>query len=438
MEKLVFECPCGKVKGQRLKNAYFFRGISYAKTNRFEKPELIRNWDDIYDATQTEIDCYQRNSFLQEDKESFYAKEFRGDRDFLYDETPMTLNIVTPSAEGKRPVLLFFHGGAFATGTVGELPYGTCTGYAARDIVFVSAGYRLNVFGLYGGENYMLLDQIAAVEWVRENITSFGGDPENITLIGQSAGAMCIMNLLCSGKLTGKIKQAVMMSGAGVIPKIAAQATKEKMKEYWNRVDAQLDTNAKDAEAKSLWEAWQRMQKEEKLFSGFSHMQPCIDGEVLTMTQKEAVNTGTITDVPLMVGVTSQDMLPILLYKMALKLGISCARIHHSPVYGYFFDRTLPGNSYKAFHASDLWYLFGNMDKSWRPFEKPDFDLCDEMMDEVAAFCKTGKPKSKTWLPISKNQKGFRHFDGVDRGLVFPKFCNAKMRESTFKTPGPI
>jgi para-nitrobenzyl esterase len=438
MEEIIFSCPCGEVKGQKSEDAFFFCGIGYAHTKRFEKPELIRKWDGIFDATKTEIDCYQKNSFYKENKEGFYAKEFRSNREFFYDETPMTLNIVTPSNEGKRPVLLFFHGGAFETGTVGELPYGTCRGYANRDVVFVSAGYRLNVFGLYGGENYILMDQIAAVDWVRENIASFGGNPDNITLIGQSAGAMCIMNLLCSGKLTGKIKQAVMMSGAGVVPKIAAQATKEKMKVFWNKVDEFLNADAKTADAKDLWDAWQMARKEDKLLSGFCHSQPCIDGEVLTMTQKAAVASGTITDIPLMVGVTSQDMLPILLYPMTLKLGVSLAKIKHMPVYGYLFDRTLPGNSYKAFHASDLWYMFGNLEQSWRPFEKTDYELCDEMMDEVAAFCKTGKPKSKTWLPISKNQKGFRHFDGVDRGLVFPKFCNAKMRESTFKTPGPI
>ena len=64
---------------------------------------------------------------------------------------------------------MFLHGGAFETGTVGDLPYGTCTEYAKRGIVFVSIGYRLNVFALHGGENYGLMDMIAAVDWVREN-----------------------------------------------------------------------------------------------------------------------------------------------------------------------------------------------------------------------------------------------------------------------------
>ncbi len=438
MEEIIFSCPCGEVKGQKSEDAFFFRGIGYAHTKRFEKPELIRNWDGVFDATKTEIDCYQKSSFIVDNKEGFYAKEFRSNREFVYDETPMTLNIVTPSNEGKLPVLLFFHGGAFETGTVGELPYGTCRGYANRDIVFVSAGYRLNVFGLYGGENYILMDQIAAVDWVRENIASFGGNPDNITLIGQSAGAMCIMNLLCSGKLTGKIKQAVMMSGAGVVPKFAAQATKEKIKGFWNRVDANLGTDAKEADAKSLWKAWQTTLKDEKMLSQLSEMQPCIDGEILTQSQKDAMKHGGMTNVPIMVGVTSQDMLPVLLYKFALKFGIACEKMGYAPVYGYFFDRTLPGNSYKAFHASDLWYMFGNMKESWRPFESIDYALCDEMMDEVAAFCKTGKPKNKTWLPISKRQKGFRHFDGEDKGLVFPKFCKAKVWESTVKSRGPI
>lgn len=437
MEEIIISCPCGSVKGQKIEDAYLFKGIGYAKTDRFEKPELIRKWDGVYDATKPEIDCYQKNSFYKENKEGFYAKEFRSNREFFYDETPMTLNIVTPSNEGKRPVLLFFHGGAFETGTVGELPYGTCRGYAKRDVVFVGAGYRLNVFGLYGGKNYILMDQIAAVDWVRENIASFGGNPDNITLIGQSAGAMCIMNLLCSGKLTGKIKQAVMMSGAGVVPKIAAQTTRKKMKEFWEKVEANLEEPAKVVNAKSLWEAWQKERKEDKLLAGFIHSQPCIDGEILTQTQKEAVKRGTIQNIPLMVGVTSQDMIPVFLYRMALELGLSCSKLGHAPVYGYLFDRTLPGNSYRAFHASDLWYMFGNLRQSWRPFEQMDFDLCNEMMDEVAAFCKTGAPKNPIWHPISRKQKGFRHFDGEDKGMVSPSFCKKKMCQALI-SPGPM
>ncbi len=436
MKETLWECPCGKIKGQMLDDAFFFRGVGYAVTNRFESPKLIQEWDGVYDATATETDCFQKNSFIEE-KEGFYAKEFRSEHKFSYDESLMTLNIISPGNEKKYPVLLFFHGGGFESGTVGELPYGTCTGYAKRDVVFVSAGYRLNVFGLYGGENFMLQDQIAAVDWVRANIASFGGDPNNITLIGQSAGAMSVMDLLCSEKLKGKITHAVMMSGAGVVPKIAAPAVKEKTIEFWEKVETYAGGNAKEASPKELWEAWIKARKEAKLLEKLRFTQPCIDGKILTKSHKETVLAGDILDIPLMIGITSQDMLPMFIYKMALKLGLACDAIGHAPVYGYLFDRTLPGNSYRAFHASDLWYMFGNMDKSWRPFEKTDYDLCGEMMDEVACFCKTGAPKNPAWLPISKKQKGFRHFDGENKGLVSPAFCKKKMREALF-SPGPM
>ena len=436
MEEIIWGCPCGKIKGQMLKDAFFFRGIGYAVTNRFESPRLIRNWEGVYDATVREIDCFQKNSFIEE-TESFYGKEFRSGHEFSYDESPMTLNIISPGNEKKYPVLLFFHGGGFESGTVGELPYGSCTGYAKRDVVFVSAGYRLNVFGLYGGENYMLADQIAAVDWVRENIASFGGDPDNITLIGQSAGAMSVMDLLCSGKLKGKITHAIMMSGAGVVPGVVAPVLKEKTIEFWKKVEAYAGGDAKNASPKELWEAWIKARKEAKLLDKLKFTQPCLDGNILKKSHKESIQAGDILDIPLMIGITSQDMLPIFIYKMALNLGLSLSKLEHAPVYAYLFDRTLPGNSYRAFHASDLWYMFGNMEQSWRPFEQTDYDLNNEMMDEVATFCKTGKPANEVWKPISHKQKGFRHFDGEDKGLASPAFCKKKMRQALF-SPGPM
>ena len=465
MEEVIFECSCGKVKGQITAGTILFRGLPFAVTERFCPPKVIEHWEDgFYDGTGIETDCFQRHSFEDESK-SFYYKEFRSGRKFRDAESPMTLNIVTPCpapsvqeafsddgagseggdavfippAAGKRlPVLLFFHGGGFETGTVGELPYGTCPEYAKRDVIFVSAGYRLNVFGLYGGENYGLQDQIAAVDWVRSNIAGFGGDPENITIIGQSAGGMCIMDLLCSGKLEGKIKQAVMMSGAGIVPGIAAPVTKEKARQFWDKVDQALGQDPREATPETLWRTWRKMQAEEKLPWRLRISQPSIDGTVMTERQSSAVNSGRFQNIPVMIGITSQDYMPIFVYEMALSLALKLSRLGHGPVYAYLFDRTLPGNSFKAFHASDLWYVFGSMEESWRPFEKIDYDLSREMIDAVASFCKTGSPGDPAWPPVSQHQKGFRHFDGVSTGLAQPGYCRKKMRETLFKTPGPM
>ena len=436
-EPVEWVCPCGPVKGQKLEEAFFFRGIPYAKTERFRFPEPVRSWEGVWDGTAEELDCWQLSSFVNEEN-TFYCREFRSDRTFRYAESPMTLNILSPSREGKHPVLLFLHGGAFETGTIGELPYGTCTEYEKRGIVFVSIGYRLNVFALHGGENYGLMDMIAAVDWVRENIASFGGDPDNITLIGQSAGAMSLMDLLCSGKLERKITHAVMMSGAGIVPRFISSLPRSEVKDFWSQVDSEVGGDPENADPETLWRAWTKVKSNLGLIRNLRVSQPCLDGTVLKESQAESVRSGRFQDIPLMIGVTSQDYMPYFIYGMALRLGLFCSRNGHAPVYGYLFDRTLPGNSYKAFHASDLWYMFGNMDKSWRPFEETDYSLSAEMINCVASFCVSGTPGESGWLPLSEKQKGFRLFDGVSNGLIFPAACRQKMLHTLFKEPGPV
>jgi len=424
MEDIIFECSCGKVKGAKLDKFYLFRGIPYAKTERCELPELIKKFDDdIFDATQEEIDGYQSSSFYKEDPNFFYAKEFRSNRTFKYAESPMTLNIITSDNNKKKPVLIFFHGGGFETGTVGELPYGTCIEYAKREVVFVSVGYRLNVFGLYGGVNYGLADMVASVDWVIKNIEGFGGDPNKITIIGQSAGAMSIMDLICSKSLEGKISGAIMMSGGGKIPDIGKPALKKENEKFWNKVLENTGSDdVKKVEPKVLYDAWVKARKDDAI-NTIKRMQPCVDGVNPPDEQRHIVKQGKVLDIPIMIGVTSQDVGGPVLYGTALELGLILSKQGHKPVYGYYFDRTPPGNSYKAFHAVDLWYMFGNLDKSWRPFEKVDYDLLANMADNVANFVKEGKPSDSNWEPVSKNQKGFRHFDGIDQGLIYPNKC---------------
>ncbi len=433
----VFDTPCGKIKGSDLEGYLFFRGIPFAETRRFCDPVTVTHWDGVFDATSGETDCYQLSCF-EDEGDAFYAREFRSERiSPRYADSPMTLNIITPDMSGSRPVLLFVHGGSFETGTVGEAPYGSSIEYAKRDVVLISVGYRLNVFGLYGGENYGLLDVLSGLDWVRDNIASFGGDPQNITIMGQSAGAMSVMDLLCSGRLSGRVTHAVMMSGAGVVPALAAPLKKDGVKEFWDKVEREAGGDAKNADAEVLWRAWKKVKSEDGLFTGFKHTQPCIDGRVMKKSQRDALKDKDVTDVPMMIGITSQDMLPMFIYRMAMGLALSCDSMGHAPVYAYLFDRTLPGNSYRAFHASDLWYMFGNMEKSWRPFEEIDKKLSAVMIDNVAAFCKTGRPADASWLPVSKKQKGFRHFDGKSDGLASPKYCRKKMFETMVKDPGP-
>lgn len=443
MKEHIIDAKCGKIKGYQQDNVYIYRGIPYAKTERFDLPKPFV-WEGAFDATVGETDCYQYSSFLDESKaeDTFYYDEFRSGCVFTYTEDFMTLNIVAPTEAHELPVLIFIHGGGHETGTVGELPYGLCTEYAKRGIVFVSIGYRLNVFSLYDGRNFGLHDQIAATKWVYENIEAFGGDPSKITLMGQSAGAMSITDLMYCDKLKGIVQGVVLMSGGGMVPRFAGPWTREQAKPFWEEVrrqaGAETEAELKTVEPEKLWKAWYRTSRSTK---GFQAIQPSIDGEVIIDVPQEVFKAGKELDVPVMVGVTSQDFLSVILYEMALHWGVYNHKKKKQPVYAYFFDRALPGNRFKAFHACDLWYMFGCMKQSWRPFEKMDEELAAEMQDYVANFVKSGNPNGEglaKWMPLSRKQKGFRLFDGVSKGVMKPWKCRYKVLKTMLWDKGPM
>ncbi|MCR5154115.1 MAG: carboxylesterase family protein, partial [Lachnospiraceae bacterium] len=223
MDEVIKETPLGRIKGTTIDGFPCYRGIEYATCKRFEYPVQVTGWNGEYDATKRELDSIQYGTYIEESasEDNFYGREFRPNGgEFLYNEDKLQLSIITPKEAKNCPVLVFIHGGGFETGTIGELPYGSSTEYAKRGIILVSVGYRLNVFSLIDAKNFGLYDQVEAVKWIKNNIEAFGGDPERIVLMGQSAGAMSITDLLSTDLLKGLVSGAVMMSGAGAMPEI--------------------------------------------------------------------------------------------------------------------------------------------------------------------------------------------------------------------------
>lgn len=443
MSDCIIQTPCGAVKGVQSDGISVFRGIPYAEMPRFAYPRRITHWEGVLDASSGELDCYQYGSFRDESKDEndFYYREFRSERSFQYVESPMTLNIIAPSGAKNCPVLVFIHGGGHETGTVGELPYGTSTEYARRNVILVSVGYRLNVFSLYRSANFGLYDQIEAIRWIRDNIYAFGGDPGAITMMGQSAGAMSVMDLCYSEELKGIVRGAVMISGGGVIPFVMGPWTPKQSMTFWDtvckRAGASDEEELKKVPADVLWEAWFQ---ESRAHYNYHLVQPGIDGRIIPGQPGKLKRAGKILDIPMVFGVTSQDFMPLVLLELAYHFGKWSGRKNRSPVYGYFFDRTLPGNCYQAFHAADLWYLFGNMDKSWRPFEETDRQLCRQLADYVANFVKTGNPNGgelPVWSPLSESGK-FRNLDGVSEKMVSHGRCLRRMCQVLRREKGPL
>lgn len=205
----------GPVVGTRGANGVLrFPGIQYATAARFQEPQPLVPHADPVDASRPGPICPQLGSRLEGAMGPQYG-EPRQSEDCLY------LSVVTPALTGDRPVMVWLHGGGFLTGA-GTLPWYDGSRLAADgDVVVVSVNYRVGAFGylLHEGVsngNLGLLDQVCALEWIRANIGAFGGDPDNITVFGQSAGALSAIALLSAPAGRGLIRRAIVQSSPSI------------------------------------------------------------------------------------------------------------------------------------------------------------------------------------------------------------------------------
>lgn len=220
-EEVTLFPPCGPVVGATKHNATAFKGIPYAKppvgSLRFCPPEPAEVWHDPLPCFEYGNKCLQFGGILA-DLPPMYNTEGKSE-DCLY------LNVWTPAPKPSEmlPVYVYIHGGGFSTGSGSELMFDG-TKMTSRGVIVVTFNYRLGAFGFlslesmrqengYAG-NLGLLDQIAALKWVRKNIAAFGGDPDNVTLGGESAGAFSVTGLLLSPLSRGLYRRAIVESGS--------------------------------------------------------------------------------------------------------------------------------------------------------------------------------------------------------------------------------
>jgi para-nitrobenzyl esterase len=234
MSELVVSTASGKVRGLRKHGIAQWRGIPYAEPPRgalrFLPPRPPVPWSGERDATRFGAIAPQSL-----DPGTTVLSGFGADTPMS--EDCLVLNVYSPAADdARRPVVVWIHGGAFVMGS-GSQPLYNGTSFAAHhDVVVVTINYRLGLLGLLylgdvAGEAYRhgdvgLLDQVAALRWVRENIAGFGGDPARITVMGESAGAISIGNLLGMPAARGLFDRAILQSGATpLLPQSRADAT---------------------------------------------------------------------------------------------------------------------------------------------------------------------------------------------------------------------
>ena len=344
-------------------------------------------------------------------------------------EDSLYLNIWTPAAEPgeKLPVAFWIHGGAFLGGCGSELEFDG-EAWCQRGVILVTINYRVNAFGFLAhpwlsaenergiSGNYGILDQIAALQWVHDNIAAFGGDPSRITIFGQSAGSMSVQTLV-STELTGNmIHGAILQSAGGYDSGLNRDRTQAEAEEIGQ-------TFVEACDVQSLAEL--RALPTDKLLTAAGALiaaafqsgggvpalpfTPVIDGYLLKDGYNAIIDHALHKDIPYMIGSTRNDISvdpeklaagdPGRLYRGCINWSLKNEALGRKPSYVYYFTRPLPGDDQGAFHSSELWYMFGTLNRCWRPWEPCDHVLSEQMLNYWSNFVKHSDPNGENPAP---------------------------------------
>ena len=473
MALLKVQTEGGMVEGLPANNqaVSIFKGIPFAKPPagdlRWRPPEPVKPWEGTLKAFKFPDICTQPR-FASEGGNTlaateFYVVEFPMSEDFL------SLNIWTPakSPEEQLPVAVYIHGGGYETGYSYLNAYDG-EGFAKRGVIMVTIPYRLNFLGFLAHPelaaeepngstgNYRLLDQIAAINWVRRNIPAFGGNPDNITIFGQSAGASSVQNLCASPLSKGLFNRAIMQSGGGfncggvLEPKSREEAFSLAVDFICYAGYESID-EARKATDRELLEKYEAFKKERGLFMPV--FEPIVDGYVLPETAYATFKAGRHPDIDYMLGSTADEMrtktpkAPP--YEIAEKIakqrfGDMAQRyldtikasdpeatlpfyadfyadeslagtqgwcenqldLERRPSYMYYFSYIPPGaEEIGAHHSVEHHFVFQTLVRSRRPYTGFDFDLSEELADYWVNFIKTGNPNGngpQRWTAYTK------------------------------------
>lgn len=400
-----------------VENGYtIFKGIPYAKPPigelRFKPPQEPESWNGVFYADTFPPACMQ----TPPPEDDFYYKEFNTPVNF--NEDSLYLNVWTPakSAADMLPVAVWLYGGALLSGYCAEKEFDGAE-YAKRGVILVTVNYRLGLFGFMchpwlaeenNGHcgNYGVLDQLAALKWVEENIKIFGGDPDNITLFGQSSGSLTSQTLMLSPLSKGLFNKCILQSGAGYDNGFCKNRKKE---EYYDIGEKAVELSGVESLAELRKVPADRLLEISNELIGYAcsldkglGYEPVIDNYLLVGDSEYNLKVGNFPDIPIILGSTANDIctpegktIPMeesQLHNGCINWCKHQIELGYTPSYVYYFNHRLPGDDLGAFHSSELWYMFGTLDRCWRPFTDNDRRLSQKMLDYWCSFIKTGNP----------------------------------------------
>ena len=424
-----------------------FKGIPFAAPpvgeNRWRAPQPAKGWEGVRKCYAFAPIAMQKTPGL--DPDNIYTREWNVDPEIPMDEDCLYLNVWTPakSADEKLPVFVWYFGGALIEGNPAEMEFDG-ERIARRGIVVVTVNYRLNVFGFLthpeiraeapeAPANFGHLDQQAGTRRVKRNIAAFGGDPENITIGGQSAGGMSVWAQLTSPQNEGLFQKAIVMSGlyTTLYGPVFPQRSYEEIEQEGVKFFEYMGVHSL-AEARALDAFYIRDKYAE--YGGF--WGTVDDGKFQVGNYLDNVMKGKRMRIPLMVGRTSdefKDQFPgdtpeefeaiarrclgdkaeeyFALFggdlaaaqeaSLQSRIDIAFRAIARKeaengigqPLYYYIFDPEIPGWDHPGtFHSCDLWFFFETLAKCWRPYKGKHYDLARQMCNYWANFMRSADP----------------------------------------------
>ena len=426
-----------------------FKGIPFAAPpvgeNRWRAPQPAADWEGVRD-------CYTFGPISVQDTPGLgtdiYCREWHVDPEIPMDEDCLYLNVWTnaKSDTDRLPVYVWFFGGGFQWGYPPEMEFNG-ENIAKRGVVVVSVNYRLGAFGFISHPeitkespeaptNFGNLDQQAGLKWVIRNIAAFGGDPQNITIGGQSAGGGSVMNHLTSPQSIGLFQKAIVHSGmirspyeldGFITPKPLAKA-EETGEAFFEYLGVKTLAEARALDAMFIRDKYGEFAQTHPRFA------PTIDGRFMVADPYVLFLQGKHANVPMISGNTGDEFKAFIFAddeetfaekaKKALgdkydefmsfpeaharngklfapvdslECAVKAAFAHNeAPSYYYNFNPDIPGwDNPGTFHSVDLWFFFETLAACWRPFKGYHFDLARMMCNYLTNFVKSGDPNGR-------------------------------------------